>query len=69
MNKRIVALSSLIATAAGAIVAAGPALLVPAPGSPLVTGPGPSSLAISDFNNDHLPDLVVGGTKRQVMTF
>jgi hypothetical protein len=66
MGARIVVLSLLIAAAAGAMVVAGPRLLVPAPGSPLSLGPGPSNVAISDINSDGTPDLVVTGRHRRV---
>jgi hypothetical protein len=40
MGMRMIVLSSLIVVPAGAMVMAGPPLLVPAPGSPLRLGPG-----------------------------
>jgi len=66
MGVRMVVLSLLIATAAGAMAMAGPPLLVPAPGSPLSLGPGPSNVAISDVNGDGAPDLVVTGREHRV---
>jgi FG-GAP-like repeat len=66
MGARMVVLSSLLAVAAGAMILAGPPLLVPAPGSPLSVGPGPSNVAIGDINNDGRPDLVVSGRQRRV---
>lgn len=66
MRIRIGVFSSLIAAAAGAIVMAGPPLLVPAPGSPLSVGPGPSNVAISDVSGDGTPDLVVTGREHRV---
>ena len=66
MGARLVVLSLLIAAAAGAMVMAGPPMLVPASGSPLSLGPGPSNVAISDINGDGTPDLVVTGRERRV---
>jgi FG-GAP-like repeat len=66
MRARIVVLSSLIATAAGVMVIAGPTLLVPAPGSPVRLGPGPSNVVIGDVDSDGTPDLVVTGRERRV---
>jgi FG-GAP-like repeat len=66
MGVRMVVLSLLIAAAAGAMVMAGPPMLVPASGSPLSLGPGPSNVAISDINGDGTPDLVVTGRERRV---
>lgn len=65
MSIRLVVLSSLIAMA-GVMVMAGPGPLVPAPDSPLRVSPGPSNVAISDVNNDRLPDLVVTSAQRRV---
>jgi hypothetical protein len=62
----MVVLSLIIAAAAGAMVMAGPPMLVPASGSPLSLGPGPSNVAISDINGDGIPDLVVTGRERRV---
>jgi hypothetical protein len=36
--------------------------LLPAPGSPYITGPQSTSIATGDFNGDGLPDLVVATT-------
>jgi VCBS repeat protein len=66
MHARPLVLSSLIATAAGAIVVAGPGLLVPAPDTPVRVGPAPSNVAISDVNSDRLPDVVVTHAQRRV---
>jgi hypothetical protein len=54
-----------MATAAGVMVLAG-TLLVPAPDSPVRVGPGPSNIAISDVNNDRIPDLIVTNAPRRV---
>jgi FG-GAP-like repeat len=66
MGPRLVILSLLTAAATGAMVMAGPALLVQAPGSPLSMGGGPSNVAIGDVNSDSRPDLVVIGRQRRV---
>src|SRR5262245_45013867 len=66
MDTRPLVLSSIIATAAGAIVVAGPGLLVPAPDMPVRVGPAPSNVAISDVNSDRIPDVVVTHGQRRV---
>ena len=67
MRARILVLSLLVATAASAMLVAGPALLVPAPDSPFRVGPGPSNVAIGDVDSDGMADLVVTGRERRVM--
>lgn len=48
------------------MVVAGPGPLVPAPDSPVRVGPGPSNIAISDINNDRIPDVAVTSAQRRV---
>jgi hypothetical protein len=69
MQARLVVLSSLLATATGVMVLAGPTPLVPAPDTPLRVGAEPSSVAIGDINNDRMPDLVVTSAQRRVNIF
>ena len=66
MRRRIIVLTSIVAAAAGVMVAAGPLLLVPAPGSPLASGPGPGNIAIGDLDRDGAPDMVVTRDDRRI---
>ena len=66
IHARLLVLSSLVATATGVMVVAGPGPLVPAPESPVRVGVGPSNIAIGDVNNDRIPDVVVTNAQRRI---
>jgi uncharacterized protein (TIGR03437 family) len=58
----VVAVRSLAQPAGSPVSTVPSGTLVPAPGSPYITGPQSTSIASGDFNGDGLPDLVVAST-------